>query len=134
DDAIGRNVGALGGLANGLRVRRLIKAIGLSLVRAQKREYPLHSDIIIDALDVGGLLLGDLKAVCVMTFDDKSRHSMLLVLSWGFPSHRGSQCCCPRSLLLRATMSSRLAVVQASVNRGSQRCAAARPPRRNMRA
>src|SRR5215813_2462849 len=74
NDAIGRNVGAPRGLANGLRVRRLVKAIGLSLVGAEKREYPLYSDIIIDALYVSGRLLSDLQSVGELTFDDEPGH------------------------------------------------------------
>jgi len=92
NDAIGRNVGAPRGLANGLRVRRLVKAIGLSLVGAEKREYPFHSDIIIDPLDAGGRLLGDLKSVGELTFDDEPRH-LAAPLTQLAVSHRTAKRC-----------------------------------------
>ena len=44
DDDIGRDVQALGCLADGLGIRSLVQAVGLFLVGAQEREQPLDAD------------------------------------------------------------------------------------------
>jgi hypothetical protein len=48
DDRVGRDVEAPGRGADGLGIRRLIEAIGLSLIGAQEREQPLDTDLVVD--------------------------------------------------------------------------------------
>jgi hypothetical protein len=52
DNIVCRDVQPSRGLANGLGTWRLIKAVGLLLVRTQEREQPLDADIGVNLSDL----------------------------------------------------------------------------------
>src|SRR6516225_12420739 len=76
DDHICRHIRAPRRNANGLRTRRLIKAIGLHLVGSEKGEQPFDAYLIIDAVDGVQAVLGGFHAFGKISLDQISRHGV----------------------------------------------------------
>src|SRR5205814_3899267 len=78
DHHVRRQIGSPRGDADRLGIRRLVEAIGLSLVGTEEREQPPDPFLIVDADDVVGDVLGRLDLLGKISLYQKARHDILL--------------------------------------------------------
>ena len=78
DDGVGGQAGTRGRGSDGLRRRRLIQAVGLSLVRREERVHPANALLVVDPIDTVGNLEAGFQFLGKVALDHEDGHGGLL--------------------------------------------------------